>query len=61
MTPENRARLAALSLAGARTIARLLRDKRALPGEAADGIPGTIAQAIDGLSTERGIPLWKRR
>ena len=57
MTPLDYARLAALSLAGARTVARLLRDKRALSGEAADGISGAISQAIDELSTEWGIPL----
>jgi hypothetical protein len=57
MTPLDYARLAALSLAGARTVARLLRDKRALSGEAADGIAGAISQAIDELSTEWGIPL----
>ena len=57
MTPVDYARLAALLLAGARTVARLLRDKRALSGEAADGISGAISQAIDELSTEWGIPL----
>jgi hypothetical protein len=57
MTPVDYARLAALSLAGARTVARLLRDKRALSGEAADGVAGAIAQALDELSTELGIKL----
>jgi hypothetical protein len=57
MTLEEYARLAALSLAGARTVARLLRDKRALAGEAADGISGAIAQAIDELATEWGVDL----
>jgi len=57
MTPVDYARLAALLLAGARTVARLLRDKRALSGEAADGIAGAIAQALDELSTELGIKL----
>ena len=57
MTPVDYARLAALLLAGARTVARLLRDKRALSGEAADGVAGAIAQALDELSTELGIKL----
>ncbi len=33
-------------------LGRLLRDKRALTGEAADGIAGAIAQALDELATE---------
>jgi len=36
---------------------RLLRDKRALSGDAADGISGAIAQALDELSTELGTDL----
>lgn len=36
---------------------RMLRDKRALSGEAADGIAGAIAQALDELSTELGTKL----
>jgi hypothetical protein len=38
-------------------LGRLLRDKRALSGEAADGISGAIAQALDELSTELGVEL----
>ena len=38
-------------------LGRLLRDKRALSGEAADGIAGAIAQALDELSTELGVEL----
>ncbi len=38
-------------------LGRLLRDKRALSGEAADGIAGAIAQALDELSTEFGVKL----
>jgi len=38
-------------------IGRLLRDQRALGGQAADGIAGAIAQALDELSNELGIPL----
>ncbi len=35
-------------------LSRLLRDRRALSGEAADGIAGAIAQAMDELGTELG-------
>lgn len=38
-------------------LGRLLRDRRALSGEAADGISGAIAQALDELSTELGVEL----
>lgn len=54
---EDLSKLAALSLAGTRTVARLLRDQRALSGDAADGFAGAIAQALDELSTEIGIQL----
>ena len=57
LTATDYARLAALALAGTRTVAKLLRDKRALSGEAADGISGAIAQALDELSTEWGVEL----
>ena len=51
------ARLAALAFQGTSTIARLLRDRRAIRGESADGISGAIAQALDELSVEWGIEL----
>jgi hypothetical protein len=38
-------------------LGRLMRDHRALSGEAADGIAGAIAQALDELSTELGTDL----
>lgn len=38
-------------------LGRLLRDQRALSGEAADGIAGAIAQALDELSNELGADL----
>lgn len=50
-------RLMALHAQNASRLARLLRDKRALSGQAADGIAGAIAQALDELSTEWGIQL----
>jgi hypothetical protein len=42
---------------GTGRVARLLRDKRALSGEAADGIAGAIAAALDELATELGEQL----
>jgi hypothetical protein len=57
LTAEDYARLATLALAGARTVARLLRDKRALSGDAADGLIGAVATALDELGTELGIDL----
>jgi len=42
---------------GTGRVARLLRDKRALSGAAADGIAGAIATALDELSSELGIKL----
>lgn len=36
-------------------LGRLMRDHRAITGEAADGIAGAIAQALDELGTELGI------
>ena len=38
-------------------LSRMLRDRRALSGEAADGISGAIAQAMDELGTEMGVDL----
>lgn len=38
-------------------LSRLLRDRRALSGQAADGFTGAIAQALDELSTEWGVDL----
>lgn len=38
-------------------LGRLLRDRRALSGDAADGISGAIARALDELSTELGVDL----
>lgn len=38
-------------------LGRLLRDKRALTGDAADGISGAIAQALDELGSELGTEL----
>jgi hypothetical protein len=50
-------KLANLALSATRTVARLLRDQRAITGEAADGIAGAIGQALDELATEWGLDL----
>ena len=55
--PDEMVRIASLALQATRTIARLLRDKRALSGEAADGIAGAIGQALDELGSEWGLDL----
>ena len=57
LTPAEYARLAALAFQGTSTVARLLRDRRALCGDAADGISAAIGQALDELSSEWGIEL----
>jgi hypothetical protein len=54
---EQLARLIKIHGQNASRLGRLLRDQRALSGEAADGISGAIAQALDELSTELGVPL----
>jgi hypothetical protein len=46
------ARLFQIHGLNASRIGRLLRDQRALSGEASDGIAGAIAQALDELATE---------
>lgn len=57
LTHADYARLMSLALQAARTIARLLRDQRALSGDAADGLVGALATALDELSTQWGIDL----
>ena len=57
LTIEEFTRLAALALQATRTVALLLRDRRALTGDSADGISGAIAQALDELSIEWGREL----
>ena len=53
----NLAKLFSIYSQTASRIGRLLRDQRALSGQAADGIAGAIAQALDELSSELGTPL----
>jgi len=50
-------KLFSLHAQNASRMGRLLRDQRALSGQAADGIAGAIAQALDELSSEWGTPL----
>jgi hypothetical protein len=50
-------RLFALHGQNASRLGRLLRDKRALSGQAADGLLAAIAAALDEISTELGVTL----
>ncbi len=50
-------KLFSLQAQNASRMGRLLRDQRALSGQAADGMAGAIAQALDELSSEWGIQL----
>lgn len=49
--------LFALHAQTASRLGRLLRDQRALSGQAADGLAGAIGQALDELSSELGVEL----
>lgn len=51
---EDWMRLVELYSLTAGRLGRLMRDRRALQGEAADGLVGAIAQALDELHTEMG-------
>ena len=57
LDPDQAAQLLALQGQNLSRFSRMLRDQRALSGEAADGIAGAIAQALDELSTELGTDL----
>lgn len=50
-------KIAALVFRGTRAVTALLRDEKALSGEAADGIAGAIGRALDELSVELGLEL----
>lgn len=50
-------RLLTLHSQTASRLGRLLRDRRALVGEAADGMADAIAKALDELSNELGVKL----
>jgi hypothetical protein len=51
------AELAGLVLQATRTIGHLMRERRAVSGEAADSMVSALAQVIDGLATEWGVEL----
>lgn len=55
LTADEYAKLAGLAFVGSRTIGRLLRDRRALSGESADGIADFLSSALDEVATELGI------
>ena len=57
LTTEELVTLLRLQGQNASRIGRLLRDQRALSGDAADGLSGAIAQALDELASEWGVPL----
>lgn len=57
LSAEDYIKASTLIFTGTNTIARLLRSQRALSGEAADGIVGAMAQALDELSNEWGVNL----
>lgn len=57
LDPGQLATLATTAFNGSRTVARLLRDKRAISGEAADGISAAMATVLDELGTQWGIEL----
>jgi hypothetical protein len=57
LSAEQLARFLQIHGQNASRLGRLLRDRRALCGDAADGISGAIAQALDELSNELGTDL----
>ncbi len=57
LTAAEYAALASLITTGANTVARLLRARRSVSGDAADGIAGAIAQALDEIGNELGLDL----
>jgi len=57
LSTEELAEISKIALTATGSIARLLRSNRALSGEAADGISGAIAQALDELGNEWGVEL----
>jgi len=57
LEPAEHRRLARLILDGANTVARLLQAKRALSGDSTEELTAAIAQALDELSDELGIPV----
>ncbi len=48
-------KVAAALTTGLGRVARLLRDQRALTGQAGDGLTGAVAQALDELVSQLGV------
>ncbi len=57
LSSEEIAAIAPLAFTGTRTVAKLLRDARALSGKSADGLLNAIGAALDELGTEWGVEL----
>jgi hypothetical protein len=57
LTKEDLVKIFAIHGQNASRLGKLLRDQRALSGEAADGIAAAIGRALDELSTELGVDL----
>jgi hypothetical protein len=57
LAPEEFARLTGLVFTGANTIARLVRAQQAMAGGASGQLARAIAQALDELAAEWGVPL----
>ena len=57
LTPYEYARLAGLAFQGARTVARLFRDKVDLASRPGAGLPAFVAQALDELAGEWDVDL----
>jgi hypothetical protein len=56
-TPALQVKVAAALTTGTGRVARLLRDQRALNGQAVGGLTAALARALDELSTELGVAL----
>jgi hypothetical protein len=55
--PALQVKVAAALTAGIGRVARLLRDQRALTGQAADSLVAAIGRALDEIATEIGVAL----
>ncbi len=57
LEPAAYSRLARLLFTGTNTVARLLREQRALEGDSAAFTRTVVSQALDQLSIEKGVQL----
>jgi len=57
LSSEETAHLVPAVFAGARTVARLLREQKLLSGESADSLMSELSSALDELSAEWGVQL----